>query len=136
MSLTITEKNEIIESAIHIIESDDKLMKKLTSLINRLSNKYNVIDENITNLLNIYHNSINRYKQMYIYDEDNGLTEEEANTENNSIIKNLNNIFENTPIEFLQFGICLIFLTTHPLPQPASAKLKLDFVSGRVLSKI
>ena len=32
----------------------------------------------------------------------NGLTEEEANTENNSIIKNLNNIFENTPIEFLQ----------------------------------
>ena len=70
MSLTITEKNEIIESAIHIIESDDKLMKKLTSLINRLSNKYNVIDENITNLLNIYHNSINRYKQMYIYDED------------------------------------------------------------------
>ena len=77
MSLTITEKNEIIESAIHIIESDDKLMKKLTSLINRLSNKYNVIDENITNLLNIYHNSINRYKQMYIYDEDNGLTEED-----------------------------------------------------------
>ena len=102
MSLTITEKNEIIESAIHIIESDDKLMKKFTSLINRLSNKYNVIDENITNLLNIYHNSINRYKQMYIYDEDNGLTEEESNTENNSIIKNLNNIFENTPIEFLQ----------------------------------
>lgn len=102
MSLTITEKNEIIESAIHIIESDDKLMKKLTSLINRLSNKYNVINVNITNLLNIYHNSISIYNQMYIYDEHDGITEEEADLEKISIIQNLNNIFENTPMEFLE----------------------------------
>ncbi len=102
MSLTITEKNEIIESVIHIIESNDKLMKKFASLINRLSNKYNLCDVNIKNLHHIYHNALNRYKEMYIYDEHNGLTEEEVNIENNSIIKNLNNIFENTPIAFLQ----------------------------------
>jgi hypothetical protein len=102
MVLTISEKNEIVENAIHIIESDNKLMKRFISLVKRLSKKYNYENIHIITLIKIYTNAINRYNSMYVYDEYDGLSETEAVKENNLITSIFNNIFENAPIDFLQ----------------------------------